>query len=182
MSKKQTPQELYDNVCSIHRTKDGFYGGFIDGKVRNEKPCGFCRYESHKGTLSKDLLKNHQCLSKNCHYLVKYSESDFFKERELRNAEKKLKRKGISTEQVVADLSCCICGRLFKAHTGDNVLSYMRRFKGAKWIRLQCGNVVCWKCSKEIKRNGKSEDVHDDSIKVGIERNSGWLPSSVSRN
>ena len=159
MTKGLTPQKKYERVCQIHRTKDGLYGGFIDGKLRSEKPCGFCKYKEHLGTLSQDLIKNHKCLSKNCHYLVRYSESDFFRYRELRNLEKKLKKQGIDSKSVLDNTTCCMCGRPFKTMQGDNVVTFMKRLKSSKWVLMPCGDTICWKCAKESKKQSADESV-----------------------
>lgn len=39
---------------------------------RNEEKVGYCWSDLHKGYLTMDLLRRHDCLEKNCKYLQMY--------------------------------------------------------------------------------------------------------------
>lgn len=59
-----------------------------------EHALGFCHNPNHYGYLSVKLLKRHECLRKQCHYLEKYLDKGYWVERERINAIKKAKKEG----------------------------------------------------------------------------------------
>lgn len=54
---------------------------FIDGVWREVDPVGFCICNTHKGFLSTDLLKKHQCLRKQCCFLKRYESHPYWNRR-----------------------------------------------------------------------------------------------------
>lgn len=60
-----------------------------------KSPCAYCR--KHCCSLTVKQLKGRECLKKNCWYLVKYPEHEWWKQRELLKAKKKAKRKEMCT-------------------------------------------------------------------------------------
>jgi len=64
----------------------------IDG-LELKDPVAYCHYWRHKGFLGKNMMKQHQCLSKECKYLEKIESHSFWKRRRLRNLNKRKKRK-----------------------------------------------------------------------------------------
>lgn len=68
---------------------DGMYGS----KVNKSKACGFCKL--HKKHLTVRTVKEHKCLSKQCRYLVKYVEHDWWREREKAKQIRKARKQAI---------------------------------------------------------------------------------------
>jgi hypothetical protein len=67
----------------------------IDRNPCNEgQRVGYCWNEIHRGYLTKNLMKEHQCIEKKCRHFQKYENSPYWKEKEARR-EKKKKRKEI---------------------------------------------------------------------------------------
>lgn len=65
----------------------------IDGsynEVKKEHIAGFCHCDTHRGYLSVTLLKNHDCIKKQCTFLEKFEEYPFWKnyERQLKEKER----------------------------------------------------------------------------------------------
>ena len=50
--------------------------------LKDNNVIGYCSYKLHKGCVTKKLLKDHQCLEKNCPFLQKYKDVPYWKERE----------------------------------------------------------------------------------------------------
>lgn len=69
-------------------------------KFMKNQPCGrnavaYCHLNAHKGALSKNMLKQHQCLAKQCPFLEKYEDHPYWKERARKKAEAKAAKKQI---------------------------------------------------------------------------------------
>ena len=69
----------------------------ISFRKMSTKPCGMCTHGSHKGYLSVKALKEHECLRKQCPYLKKFENHDYWKQREVIKARKKAKKEGTET-------------------------------------------------------------------------------------
>lgn len=65
---------------------DGLYGS----RMNKNKAVGFCPH--HGKCLSVKQLKAHECLKKNCWYLVKYEDHEWWHQRELAKQRKKEKK------------------------------------------------------------------------------------------
>lgn len=63
--------------------------GLYYSQMNKSKVCGYCRF--HKCHVSVRQLKEKNCLSKGCHYLVKY-EHPWWDQREREKTKKKLNR------------------------------------------------------------------------------------------
>lgn len=74
------------NVLDIHMANG------CKCKMKESKIIGFCHCRLHKGYLNASILKEHECLRKNCFYLEKYEDRPFWVQRE-KAKEKKLKSK-----------------------------------------------------------------------------------------
>lgn len=61
--------------------------GLYASKIEKQKACGYCRH--HRCCLTVKQLKAHSCLSKDCYYLVKYENHEWWKQRERAKAKKK---------------------------------------------------------------------------------------------
>lgn len=69
----------------------------INGKrvrIRKSKIVGYCKYMMHKGSLTQQLLIEHNCVEKNCKYLVKKKHAPFWMYKEIEE-----KRKNENKEQ-----------------------------------------------------------------------------------
>lgn len=48
---------------------------FMDGHPhRNEEKVGYCWNNQHKGYLTEELMKRHQCMEKDCHFCQLYKQ------------------------------------------------------------------------------------------------------------
>lgn len=137
----------YEKKVKKAKTSDGSYSGYFDGKNRTEKPLGFCHYENHRGYVSVDLLKKHNCLGKNCPHLSKYEDSPYFVDKARGDREKQLKKQGLYTGKT-EPLICSSCGRVFKACNRDTAVTIAKRARSSKW---QVGRdiVVCNICKQK---------------------------------
>lgn len=57
-----------------------------------KEPCGWCANRIHAGALYVKHLKKHQCVEKNCKYLRKNTEHQFWRQEETRKQKAKLGR------------------------------------------------------------------------------------------
>ena len=64
--------------------------GLYYSQMKKNKACGWCRY--HDCCISVKQLKEKKCLSKECHYLVKYENHPWWDQREREKAKKKANR------------------------------------------------------------------------------------------
>ena len=56
-------------------SKNGFINRFIDGfPHRNEAKVGYCWNSEHRGYLTTELMKRHNCKNKNCRYFQPYND------------------------------------------------------------------------------------------------------------
>jgi len=74
------------NVIDIHMANG------CKCKMKESKIIGYCHCRLHKGYLNSYILKEHECLKKNCFYLEKYEDRPFWTQREKKK-EKKQKNK-----------------------------------------------------------------------------------------
>lgn len=82
--------------------------------VRVKNIVGFCHYKHHKGIITKNLFKSHNCDSRGCYYFQKFSEYPFWenveKQKEAerifaeRKKEKKISKVYISND-ILSDIS-----------------------------------------------------------------------------
>lgn len=63
----------------------------IKGNMINNS-IGYCHYKEHEGELNKELVKQRQCILKNCIHLEKYSEKAFEQKAKYYNKSGKNKR------------------------------------------------------------------------------------------
>lgn len=64
----------------------------LDSNVTNKEPVGYCCYKNHQGYVSQNILKEKQCLRKECACLIKNENHPYWKERERIKALKKAKK------------------------------------------------------------------------------------------
>lgn len=64
----------------------GLYGSEID----KARACGYCRY--HHCYVTVKMLKQHECLRKNCNHLCKNEEHNWWKQREALKTKKKARK------------------------------------------------------------------------------------------
>lgn len=75
----------------------------IDGLYRKNKIIGYCRCDVHIGALTTKLLKQHECLIKQCPFLVRFKEHSFWTEREKQKNLAKSRRKSKYTREYGTD-------------------------------------------------------------------------------
>ena len=85
----------------------------IDGKTSYKRPIGYCFCDTHRGYISKELLKSHKCLQKQCPFLRKNEEHPYWNDREKRREDKKLK-KFMSKTYTNEEMALLICSQLFE--------------------------------------------------------------------
>lgn len=57
--------------------------------VSDAAKIGYCWYNAHKGFLTVALLREHQCVEKECKYFQKYKDAGYWKEQKKRKAKSK---------------------------------------------------------------------------------------------
>lgn len=62
---------------------DGLYGAKFD----KARACGYCHF--HKKALTVKMLRQHECLQKQCKHLEKYEEHEWWNQRALEKQKKK---------------------------------------------------------------------------------------------
>ena len=72
--------------------KDSEWHIFMDGVSRKKLPVGYCRFSGHRGLLDVGLLKKKQCLKKECKYLYRYENHDFWEKRRRKREDKKRRK------------------------------------------------------------------------------------------
>ena len=71
--------------------------------IKRKNIVGWCSYKLHKGAINKALLKEHQCLEKNCGFLIKNELSTYWTAQEQAAAEKKRRKDQIKQEKAKAE-------------------------------------------------------------------------------
>ena len=67
-------------------------GKFLGNQPKKEKAIAYCHSGEHQGFLSEKMLKAHGCLGKQCPYLEKYEDKQFWKDRAAKKADKKARK------------------------------------------------------------------------------------------
>lgn len=68
----------------------------IDRNPCNENQrVGYCWNEIHRGYLTKNLMKEHQCIERKCRHFQKYENSPYWKEKEAKKEKKKIKKENL---------------------------------------------------------------------------------------
>ncbi|MBQ8967271.1 PSP1 C-terminal domain-containing protein [Ruminococcus sp.] len=67
--------------------------------VKEENVVGFCHCSTHKGYVTKTVMKNHNCLEKNCHHLKKFSEKAYWENYEASLKSKKEEKQLLSARK-----------------------------------------------------------------------------------
>lgn len=63
--------------------------GYMKGQPCEENCVAYCHYYKHRGGLSKDMMKQHECLKKGCRYLEKYEDHPYWGKKKYINRQKK---------------------------------------------------------------------------------------------
>ena len=71
--------------------------------IKRKNIVGWCSYKLHKGAINKALLEEHQCLEKNCGFLIKNDLSTYWAAQEQAAAEKKRRKEQIKQEKAKAE-------------------------------------------------------------------------------
>ena len=71
--------------------------------IKRKNIVGWCTYKLHKGAINKALLEEHQCLEKNCGFLIKNDLSTYWAAQEQAAAEKKRRKEQIKQEKAKAE-------------------------------------------------------------------------------
>ena len=77
----------------------------INGEHLSQKPVGFCCYRKHRGYLTLKIMKNHECLKKQCPCLKKCEDHPYWEQREKIKQLKKQKKLGL-VAQLAERLPC----------------------------------------------------------------------------
>ena len=64
----------------------------MQGQPSKENAVAYCHNKSHKGLLTVKMMKNHECLRKQCPFLEKYEDRPYWEERILKKQKKKLQK------------------------------------------------------------------------------------------
>ena len=60
--------------------------------VSKKSIIGYCHFSEHKGSMTKSLLKTHDCVAKGCHYFEKYIDNPYWAAMEQMQATKQKKK------------------------------------------------------------------------------------------
>ena len=71
--------------------------------IKRKNILGWCTYKLHKGAINKALLEKHQCLKKNCVFLVKNDLSTYWAAQEQAAAEKKRRKEQAKQDKAKAE-------------------------------------------------------------------------------
>lgn len=86
--------------------------------ISKKSVVGYCHFSEHKGSITKTLLKKHECVAKGCHYFEKYKDNPYWKgfeqvqaakhirretARRIKKEEEKQRKEWIDTAQKIAD-------------------------------------------------------------------------------
>ena len=52
----------------------------LSNEATKKNAVGYCLYRQHEGNLNRRTVKRHHCIEKNCPFLIKYEDNDFWKE------------------------------------------------------------------------------------------------------
>ena len=66
---------------------------YMKGQPNKEKTIAYCRYYKHLGALSKTMVKQHECIQKNCKYFEKNLDNPYWQRRSAYTANKKREKK-----------------------------------------------------------------------------------------
>ena len=73
--------------------KDSEWHIFMDGVPRKKLPVGYCRFSGHRGLLDVGLLKKKQCLRKQCRYLQRFENHEYWEYRRQKRLDKKARKR-----------------------------------------------------------------------------------------
>ena len=120
----------------------------IDGQYcKPEQRVGYCWSEIHRGYLTPSMLKEHECIQKQCKYFQKYEDSPYWK-RKAEIKEKKRERKDMKKQQEAKQQGILSTIRALTEEdpdffaisvekgTGVNKHQYIVRFVRFAWIDL----------------------------------------------
>ena len=80
---------MYGNIYFIEE-KTNLVQGLYGSQIEQCKACGYCK--RHHCCLTVKMLKQHECLNKQCTHLVKNEEHKWWKQRELTKAKRKARK------------------------------------------------------------------------------------------
>lgn len=66
---------------------------FMKGQPNKEKTIAYCRYYKHLGALSKTMVRQHECIQKNCKYFEKNLDNSYWRGKSAYTANKKREKK-----------------------------------------------------------------------------------------
>jgi len=75
----------------------------MSNACKKENAVAFCHYHKHKGTLSADMVKHHECNKKQCPYLEKYETNSYWIRRSVTAAFKKYHKDGCTGVIAIGD-------------------------------------------------------------------------------
>ncbi|MBQ3794789.1 MAG: hypothetical protein II842_00640 [Butyrivibrio sp.] len=90
--------------------------GHMKGQPCEENCVAYCHCYKHRGGLSKDMMKQHECLKKGCRYLEKYEDHPYWGKKKYINHARKENRSNRNVQGVSG-----------KVKTGSNVNSRASR-------------------------------------------------------
>lgn len=65
---------------------------YLKGQPPKEKAIAYCHYPEHLGYLSPAIMKNHKCLERECKYLHKYEEHEYWQKKKRKNDQKRFRK------------------------------------------------------------------------------------------
>ena len=105
----------------------------------------YCHNKKHMGYLTATMLKQHECLKKECPFLEKYDNHQFWIRRQIKTLLKKYHKN--------ENLGCiCINDIPYKTDNEDKIFSWSNRFAFNKYAAVYLIGALA-----EYKGNGRKE-------------------------
>ena len=69
---------------------------------KKDNAIAYCHSKQHQGFMSENIIKAHGCLRKNCPYLEKYENMQYWKDRAKKKADKKARKNSDSPKMTTS--------------------------------------------------------------------------------
>lgn len=87
---KVKKEKITKNALGLYENSNGW----MKGQPKKQTAVGYCHNKKHKGYLSANMIRQHECLGKQCAFFEKYADKPYWEEREKKKKMKKAKKNG----------------------------------------------------------------------------------------
>ncbi len=99
LSRKEREKTGADSKLNNEIIKAKMLGGEVVS-IKRGKIVGWCHHKMHKGAVNKAILKEHDCLGKNCPYLERNCQSPFWAALEIEKESKEKRKAKLRAEKI----------------------------------------------------------------------------------